>query len=528
MKSVMTSQQYFNKVQQPQIQRSKFNRSHGYKTTMQAGWLVPIYLDEALPGDTFNVKVNLFGRFATLIKPIMDNLHLDVHFFAVPNRLVWDNWQKFNGEQKNPGDNTNFLVPTITSPSGGYPEASIYDFMGLPTKIANLEHSALYNRAINLIWNEWYRDENMQNSAYCPSDDGPDDPAQYLINFRGKRKDYFTSALPFAQKSPPISVPLGSFAPVISDNGPIILKGNVGETASLFSRKPSGGAAADIFVGLTPAGGITEDKLLSFDGTNTGLTADLSEATLITINNLREAITIQQIFELDARGGTRYTEILRAHFGVISPDARLQRPEYLGGGTTAINVNPIAQTSSSDANSPQANLSAMATTSMHGNGFNKSFTEHELIIGFASIRADLNYQQGLPRKFSRQTRFDYYWPTFAHLGEQAILNKEIFATGTIADDIVFGYAERYADYRYKNSVITGLFRSNATASLDVWGLWQDFAAAPTLNDQFIREQPPVERVVAVSAEPAFILDCFFDEIAARPMPTFSTPGLNKI
>lgn len=491
---------------------------------MNAGWLVPIYVEEALPGDTFNVKTNIFARFATLLRPIMDNMFLDVHYFSVPNRLVWDNWQKFNGEQKNPGDSTNFLVPTITSPEAGYGEATIYDFMGIPTKVGNLEHSALFNRAINLIWNEWYRDENLQPSAPCPTDDGPDDYLDYTIPIRGKRKDYFTSGLPFAQKHSPVQVPIGGMAPVVTNNEVInlMLPGNVESAIQAKFDESSLGR----YLSYT---GSTSSYIdgLKF-ASETGLQADLSEATAVTINNLREAITVQQIYELDARGGTRYTEILRAHFGVISPDARQQRPEYLGGGTTPINTNPIAQTSASTENSPQANLSAMATAIMRGNGFTKSFTEHEIIIGFACVRADLNYQQGLHKKFSRSTRFDFYWPSFANLGEQAILNKEIFAQGTSADDLVFAYAERYGDYRHKNSVITGLFRSNATASLDSWGLWQDFPSLPTLNSQFIEENPPVERIVAVTTEPQFILDCFFDEITARPMPTFSIPGLNKI
>ena len=533
MKSVMTSQQYFNQVQQPQINRSKFNRSHGYKTTFNSGLLIPIYADEAIPGDTFNVKANLFGRLSTPLHPFMDNVFIDLHFFSVPNRLLWDNWKKMMGEQKNPGDSTNFIVPTITAPVGGFTEASIYDYFGVPTKVAGLEINALYNRAYNMVYNEWYRDENLQTSLYCPTDDGPDDPAQYLVNYRGKRKDYFTSALPFAQKHSPVTLPLGGQASLV---------GNLAITRETNANAVKVYAAASntLQISKTPMD-TNLNGFLSVPGSTVsldpngslralldtpGMYADLSTATAITINALREAATVQQIYELDARG-TRYTELLRAHFGVISPDARQQRPEFLGGATATINVNPIAQTSESGT-SPQGNLAAMAQFSMHNKGFVKSFTEHETIIGIASVRADLNYQQGLDRKWSRSTRFDYAWPTFSHLGEQSILNKEIYAQGTAADELVFGYQERYADYRYKNSIITGLFRSNAVASLDVWHLAQDFSALPALNGLFIREQPPINRVVAVTTEPQFILDSFFDEVTARPLPTFSTPGIQKL
>lgn len=537
MKSVMTSQQYFNQVQQPTINRSKFNRSHGYKTTMNAGLLIPIYADEAIPGDTFNVKANLFGRLSTPIHPFMDNIFVDLHFFSVPNRLLWDNWKKMMGEQKNPGDSTNYIVPTITAPVGGFAEATVFDYLGVPTKVAGIEINALYNRAMNLIYNEWYRDENLQISAYCPTDDGPDDPAQYLLMQRGKRKDYFTSALPFAQKSTPVTLPLGTSAPVVF---PTSINNRVQNVFADDGPNTNLGRIQVYKASASPAGSLQSATIMSGTGASnaylTGVVpgptdayANLSAATAVTINALREAATVQQIYELDARGGTRYTELLRAHFGVVSPDARQQRPEFLGGATATVNVNPIAQTNSTEAGTtPQGNLAAMATMSMHNKGFVKSFTEHETIIGFASVRADLNYQQGLDRKYSRSTRFDYAWPTFAHLGEQTILNKEIYAQGTPTDELVFGYQERYADYRYKNSIITGLFRSNATASLDVWHLAQEFSALPALNQFFIVEQPPIERVVAVTAEPHFILDCFFDEVTARPLPTFSVPGINKL
>lgn len=514
MKSTVTPQEVFNRVAKPEIQRSTFDRSHGYKTTLDAGQLIPIFVDEALPGDTFNISTSLFGRLSTPLKPIMDNMYLDVHFFSVPIRLVWDNWQKFNGEQANPTDSTNFLIPISTAPAGGYAEGSLQDYMGLPTKIAGYEHSALFTRCYNLIWNNWYRDENLQTSVVVDTDDGPDTVTDYVVLPRGKRKDYFTSALPFAQKGTAVSIPLGSLAPVISNsNQPHVLAGgtqrnlNVGGLNEVYI---TGAAAAGSFIW----------------GNESGLSTDLSTATAATINQLREAFQVQRMYEKDARGGTRYTELVRSHFGVTSPDARLQRPEFLGGTTVNINVNPISQQSATVAGgTPQGNLAAMGTVAHSGNSFVKSFTEHEIVIGLVSVRADLNYQQGLNRMWSRSTRFDFYWPSLSHLGEQAILNKEIYTQGTAADEDVFGYQERYAEMRYKPSQVTGLFRSNATASLDMWHLSQEFSALPALNSSFIQEAPPIDRIIAVPSEPQFILDCYFNFKAARPMPTYATPGL---
>lgn len=519
--STVTPQQVFSHVAKPEIQRSTFDRSHGVKTTFNAGQLIPIFVDEALPGDTFNISTALFGRLSTPLKPIMDNIFMDVHYFSVPMRLIWDNWQKFNGEQRNPGDSTNYLIPTITAPSGGYGEQTVFDYMGLPTKVTGVVHSALFLRAYNLIWNEWYRDENLQNSVTVNLGDGPDAPTDYVVLPRGKRKDYFTSALPFAQKGTAVSVPLGSTAPVNSNNAAVKLN------AQGTIRQWYGNAVSGVEMGFpsSAAGNVP----ITFSGTDTGLIVDLATATAATINQLRQAFQIQRMYEKDARGGTRYTELIRAHFGVISPDARLQRPEFLGSAMANISINPIAQTAPTvSGQTPQANLAATGTVAHSGNSFVKSFTEHEIVIGMVSVRADLNYQNGLNRMWSRQTRFDFYWPTLSHLGEQAILNKEIYAQGSAnptQDAAVFGYQERYAEYRYKPSLITGKFRSNATATLDTWHLAQKFTTLPALNGSFIQEQPPIDRIVAVPSEPQFILDCFFNFKAARPMPTYATPGL---
>jgi len=507
----------FSEIPKAEIQRSSFNRSHGLKTTFDAGLLVPIFMDEALPGDTFNLKMTAFSRLATPLHPFMDNLFMNSFFFAVPIRLIWDNFQKFNGEQDNPGDSTDFLVPTITSPPiAGYAELSLPDYLGIPTKVPDLVHSALWNRAYALIWNQWFRDENLQDSITVNKDDGPDSPADVVIQRRGKRHDYFTSSLPFPQKGPAVNLPLGESAPIATDapiSGSLFVESTVTGNDQLLNS-----AATNLVLSSTTGAG--------FDP----LYADLSAATGATINELREAFAIQKLYERDARGGTRYTEIIRSHFGVTSPDSRLQRAEYLGGGQSTINVNPVAQTSGGidvADNTPQGNLAAYAVSTMQ-HGFTKSFTEHCILLGLVSIRADLTYQQGLNRMFSRSTRFDFYWPSLSHIGEQSIPNKEIFAQGSDSpgdDDLIWGYQERYGEYRYKPSQITGQFRSNATTPLDTWHLSQDFASLPLLNDVFIEDNPPVDRVIAVLDEPHMLFDSYFDLKCARPMPLYGVPGM---
>lgn len=557
------------------MKRTKFDRSHVYKTTFNSGKLIPVFVDEVLPGDTARMSVNYFARLATPIKPIMDNIYLDWFFFFVPNRLVWEHWQNFCFEQEDPDDSTDYVIPTVsaTGNSGNTYVGSLWDYFGLPVNTSgNLSGiSALPFRGVYLIWNEWFRDENLQRSVKIQKGDAnevlnstraSEQPSWVFTSGtnvfpglacppRGKRHDYFTSALPWTQKGPGVSIGLAGTASIVdpSPGTGFLLHSTEAQLAAVTANgnisSSSGGGRVAHADGSISFGRPGDDKWSSVGGfagnysspiTMSAQAAstylgndsyvDLDTSSIFTINSLRTAFQMQKFYERLARGGSRYTEVLRSFFGVVSPDARLQRPEFLGSFTKMVNVNPIAQTSATDTTSPQGNLSAYGVTAAKFHGFTKSFVEHGYVFGFVCARADLTYQQGINKMWLRSTVYDFYWPTFAHLGEQAIELREIYAQGTPADTTVFGYQERYAEYRYKPSQITGKFRSSiVNGSLDKWHLSQFFNNAPRLNEEFIIENPPISRIIAVTDEPEFLLDIGFRYTTVRPMPMFGTPGL---
>ena len=515
----------FSRVPVAELPRSQFDRSHGHKTTFDVGYLIPVFWDEVLPGDTLNLRMTGFVRLSTPVKPIMDNMYLDTFFFFVPYRLVWANFVKMMGEQEDPGDSISFTVPQRGVAGGGILAGTVADYLGVPTEVGASvtawTYNALPHRCYYKIWNEWFRDQNLQDGVSQQGQsgvsfgtgDGPDSSTNNggpLLQ-RGKRHDYFTSCLPWAQKGTAPDLPID----IVTDNTDILLKG--------ASSSQEGHVEPAVSTGLpglqirSTSTAFSANENLRF-GSNTGLETEL------TINELRETLQIQKLLERDARSGTRYPEILMSHFRVQDPmHLVLQRPEYLGGGSTPVVVNAVAQTSETGV-TEQGNLAGIGTAVSQGDGFVKSFTEHGIVMGLVSVRADLTYQQGLERAFSRSTRYDFYWPAFAHLGEQAVLNKEIYLQDHQDDDAAFGYQERWSEYRYKPSKVTGEFRSNHANTLEVWHLAQDYASLPVLDATWIVENPDMARILASSTNDHFLADFYFKYICARPLPMHSIPG----
>ena len=552
---------HFSKNPQVDIQRSRFDRSHSVKLSGNVGDLIPFYCDEVLPGDTFQIDTSKLVRLQTLVTPVMDNIYLDTYYFFVPCRLVWEHWRELMGENTSAPwfPDVEYSVPQVTSPlpsaggssESGWAEGTIADYMGIPPGVSGLSISALPFRAYALIYNEWFRDENLQTPQSIPVDDGvtvgSNDSSGLFQAVKGgyplkagKFRDYFTSCLPSPQKGPDVLLPLGIQAPVYGGNTANLVSYDDRPEWSLDSNgKPS----SLMFRHANDNSSIIGDYAAKFHnasftyaGANSGdgvdiypsnLWTDLTQATAATINQLRLAFQIQRIYEKDARGGTRYIEILSNHFGVTSPDSRLQRPEYLGGNRMLINVNQVVQNSES-ATTPQGTTTAYSLTVDTHSDFTQSFVEHGFLIGLCVARYDHTYQYGIERFFSRKTRFDYYWPSLANIGEQPVYNREIYAQGTSVDDGVFGYQEAWADYRYKPNRVCAEMRSSSKKSLDAWNLADDYDALPKLSPEWIVEDKTnVDRALAVTSKVAnqFFGDFYIKNLCTRPMPVFSIPGL---
>lgn len=535
----------FSMVPRTDVPRSAFDVNHTHKTTFPAGYLIPVFVDEVLPGDSFRVKMHAFARLATAIVPVMDNLILESFFFFVPNRIIWNNWEGFMGEQHAPTDITDYVTPQVV-PTWNDVTGTIYDYMGVTMNGAvagSVSVNALPFRAYNLIYDDWFRDQDLQAGPNMNYLDGPDTVADYALLKRGKRHDYFTTCRPWPAK--PIMQPLvGGYT--AGDELRNVVPGQDFKFTQWNSAHGMGVPVSGIGIpsaSATSAGAVPirepGERTASYDPFyRSDLTAFFMRAAetdgppgvRVLINDIRTGLMFQNWMERNARGGTRYTEIVRSHFGVISPDSRLNRPEFLGGGRTFVNVHPVQQTSATGITGGDTVLgeqSATGTFSAYGHGFSSSFTEHGIILGLINVRADMTYQQGIRRMFFRKSRFDYYWPGFAHLGEQAVMSKEIFTDGTAGDDTVFGYQERWAEYKYHPNRTSSVMRSSHGTPLDMWHFGQYFGSRPVLNDTFIAEAPPVDRVLVVEsfAEQQFLIDMLFEQRMVRAMPMYSIPGV---
>lgn len=587
---------HFSKLPNVKIERSLFDRSTQNKLSFNAGKLIPIFADEYLPGDTFTLDTSIILRTSSpFIKPVMDNMYADIYYFSVPNRLVWEHWKEFMGENTSGPwtQQTEYTIPQVQSPTNGWAIGTIADYFGMPTApIAGYAYqtSALFFRAYALIWNQYFRDENLMNFTDFRTDDaitmGSNGGVLETDAIKGgqplpvcKFHDYFTSALPGTQKGAEVKLNLSSdYVPVFGNGYALPLVDNPGDGQNYKSYKLVGGNGVYDYntssstlsgdIGIIQGNNLTWQQkvtgfstggqyLINHDGSpymleqtygktlglagssqldrpeSSGLVADVSSLNTTTINNLREAFALQRLLEKDARGGTRYIEMIKAHFNVNSPDARLQRPEYLGGKRIPINISQVVQMSGTESNSgtqqtPQANVAAYSLTADKSSSFTKSFTEHGMIIGLICVRTEHTYQQGLNKMFSRKRRYDFYFPTLAHLGEVPILNQEIYLNGTNTDQQTFGFQEVWAEYRYKPSMVCGEMRSNATNSLDVYHFADDYASKPVLGQSWIQEtETNIDRTLAIPSTTSnqFIADIYFTYRCARPMPTYSIPGL---
>ena len=525
--------QGYQKLQPTRVPRSAFDLSYSHKTTMEPSVLAPLYAQEVLPGDTISWRPSWLVRMTSNVFPYLDGIKLEYQAFFVPARIIWTNWSKMHGERVDPSDHVDYTVPQVTAPSGGWLENSLHDYLGIPTRVDNLTVSALYARAVWTIWNEWYRDQNLQDSVDVPLDDGPDLPTDphMALPVRGKRKDRFAGALPFAQKGEAVNLPLGTTAPIIQDpvNPQMQLDNALGDGPFVWQSLPSTGS---VFLGTWT--GLSD---LRVSNTQSGMVADLTNATAATINQIRMAVSLQHMFERDARGGNRYSEMILSHYGVRMPDVRY-RPELLCVGSVDVQPNEVPQTSASlTGETPQGTLAAYAKGVGVGRGFTKSFDEFGYVIAFASIRSEVSYSQGIPAQFLRKTRVDHFIPDLALMGEEAITSQEIYADGTgsptaeppTGDFSVWGYTPRYESYRHRVNQISGEMRSNIPGDqnrLDQWHFGLDFSARPQLDSSFIEDDPePILRNLAAALAPPFLVDAYFKTTAVRPMPKFATPGL---